>query len=420
MVNGIKMKKILYKVSCSVFLIIAFSCGSDDSDSEPPQTDPCDPIENSSLKDTDEDGLTDCEESTGKDNPKTDAVPTKISDSSNKGDPFGLVTTDSDNDGLTDCEELTGTDDPSTTLVPKGKTDPEQSCDPIENTELKDTDEDGLTDCEETTGNDDPRTDAVPDGTSDPNVKNATWSLVWEEEFDNDLSAWNIWEGGAFNDEIQLYREEQLSVANGILTITTQRQNVSGDTSPFDDTQKNFEYVSGRIETKVQYGPSDTSGEQNYRFVARIKLPKGFGMWPAFWSFADPWPTKGEIDVLEARGNEPTKFQSNIFYGDVPGPENLTSSNNEKFYTNLPDLTADFHNYELIWTKQKLTIKLDDDILTEYNDIKGTPTVADLFNNKHQIVLNNAVGGKFFPNTNSANYVNNATMQVDWVRIYKK
>ena len=129
--------------------------------------DPCDPI-GINTTDTDGDGLTDCEETTGIDDPSTPAVPTGTSDPNDPCDPFGINTTDTDGDGLTDCEELTGLDDPSTPLVPNGTTDPLDPCDPIESSSLIDTDGDGLTDCEEITGNDNPNTPAVPNGTTDP------------------------------------------------------------------------------------------------------------------------------------------------------------------------------------------------------------------------------------------------------------
>ena len=135
--------------------------------------DPCDPIESSSLIDTDGDGLTDCEEITGNDNPNTPAVPNGTTDPFDPCDPMGLVTTDTDGDGLTDCEEMTGVDDPSTPAVPNGTTDPNDPCDPI-GLISTDSDGDGLTDCEELTGIDDPNTPLDPTTfaggpTSDPN-----------------------------------------------------------------------------------------------------------------------------------------------------------------------------------------------------------------------------------------------------------
>ena len=111
---------------------------------------------------------------------------------------------------------------------------------------------------------------------NDQAVTTDAWNLIFEEEF-NDLSAWNIWYGGAFNKEIQLYREEQLSLDNGILKINAERKSVKGPTRPSEPTIKNFEYVSGRIESKQLFGPSDKDGERAYKFVARMKLPFGPG-----------------------------------------------------------------------------------------------------------------------------------------------
>jgi gliding motility-associated-like protein len=118
--------------------------------------------------DTDGDGLTDCEETTGLDDPSTPAVPIGTTNPNDPCDPIGLITTDTDGDGLTDCEETTGVDDPSTPAVPNGTTNPNNPCDPI-GLITTDTDGDGLTDCEETTGVDDPTTPAVPNGTTNPN-----------------------------------------------------------------------------------------------------------------------------------------------------------------------------------------------------------------------------------------------------------
>ncbi|MCJ8292677.1 MAG: gliding motility-associated C-terminal domain-containing protein [Flavobacteriales bacterium] len=117
--------------------------------------------------DTDGDGLTDCEELTGIDDPSTPTVPSGTSNPDDPCDPIGINTVDTDGDGLTDCEELTGIDDPSTPTVPTGTSNPNDPCDPI-GINTVDTDGDGLTDCEELTGVDDPSTPLVPTGTSDP------------------------------------------------------------------------------------------------------------------------------------------------------------------------------------------------------------------------------------------------------------
>lgn len=128
----------------------------------------------------------------------------------------------------------------------------------------------------------------------------AGWTKSFEDNFTTDLSKWNIWTGGAFNNELQHYQSENLSIADGVLAITAKAQTVSGKTSPYDATLKTFNYTSGRIECKETVSANNTTPK--VRMMARIKLPANYGMWSAFWSYGDPWPTQGEIDFLEEIG----------------------------------------------------------------------------------------------------------------------
>ncbi|WGK64492.1 glycoside hydrolase family 16 protein [Croceiramulus getboli] len=256
------------------------------------------------------------------------------------------------------------------------------------------------------------------DGGEHPSGESADWQLVFEDDFEGDLSAWNVWTGGAFNEEIQFYQPEQVSLTDdGLLKIAVQRQATTGPTTPFDTTPKDFEYVSGRLESKMLYAPKPQAGKEELRYMARIKLPAGIGMWPAFWSYGDPWPTQGEIDVLEARVGEPFKFQSNIFYGTAPG-QNLIREQ-EAYFELEDDLTADFHVYELIWTENKLEILLDGKLMHRYT-ANAENYIAELFGKEQKIVLNTAVGGWFFQNRDSSTYADESVMLVDWVRVYQR
>ncbi|MEQ8520498.1 MAG: glycoside hydrolase family 16 protein [Cytophagales bacterium] len=244
-----------------------------------------------------------------------------------------------------------------------------------------------------------------------------SWDLIFEEDFENNLVKWNIWEGGAFNEEIQLYREEQLSIADGKLSIKSKREAITGFEHPWSNNSKQFEYVSGRIESKTLFSPSDNEGEREYRFVASIKLPQGHGMWPAFWTYGDPWPTKGEIDILEARGGEPYMFQTNIFYGTETDIN--INSNNDLEHIPGPDLTADFHSYEMIWKADSIDILFDDSLLYSYA-ANSNNNIGNFYGSDQKIVLNTAVGGFFFFDRNSANYADSSEMLVDWVRVFKR
>lgn len=126
---------------------------------------------------------------------------------------------------------------------------------------------------------------------------------VWADEFDGtslDTSKWEVMTGdgcdiglcGWGNNELQSYQPENNTVSNGVLTITAKKERV-----------KSKNYTSGRIRTaNMPNGGQWTNG----RFEARIKLPNGTGMWPAFWMLptdpAQSWPISGEIDIVESTG----------------------------------------------------------------------------------------------------------------------
>jgi beta-glucanase (GH16 family) len=241
-------------------------------------------------------------------------------------------------------------------------------------------------------------------------VTAAGYSKIFEDNFDVDLNKWNIWTGGAFNNEMQYYQAANLQLLNGNLVITAKKETVTGATSPFDATPKTFNYTSGRIECKTNISASKAAPV--VRIVARIKLPPGYGMWPAYWSYGDPWPTQGEIDYLEARGQEPFKYQTNYFYGRAAN-RNLVK-NQVGFITCNVSLTNCYHVYEMIWSQNSLTSILDGNVV----ETKTGSYVPNLFGKTERVVLNLAVGGNFFSNLDPSQIVT-GSMYVDFVKIFK-
>ncbi|HLO80451.1 MAG TPA: glycoside hydrolase family 16 protein [Chitinophagaceae bacterium] len=240
------------------------------------------------------------------------------------------------------------------------------------------------------------------------------WTPVFNEEFDGssvNTANWNIWTGGAFNNELQYYQGANLVVSNGLLSIVAKKEKISGVTTPFTTRLSNFNYTSGRIESKALY--SATAGSSKIRMIARIQLPQGYGMWPAFWSYGDPWPTQGEIDILEARGQEPNTYYTNYFYG-TQANRNLVS-NASSTINSSASLQTCWHVYELIWEQTALKFYLDGQLV----DTKTGGYVADLFGKQEKIVLNLAVGGRFFSRLSTRDIVP-GTMYIDWVRVYKQ
>jgi beta-glucanase (GH16 family) len=252
---------------------------------------------------------------------------------------------------------------------------------------------------------------------NEASVMNAGWTKTFNEDFSTDFSNWNIWQGGAYNNEYECYTSspKNLSLTNGILSITAVIDTVTGKTTNTDNTQKTFYFTSARIESKSTISANNATPK--IRYSARIKLPAGYGMWPAFWSYGAAWPTNGEIDVMEAKGNLPLQFGTNYFYGanagksDVPGNSGLN-------YITTKDLTAYWHVYEVIWEQNTLTYMLNGKVIRILDN--ATPPgnyISSMFGKTQNIALNLAVGGDYFGNPNSSTIVT-GTMQVDWVRVF--
>jgi len=246
---------------------------------------------------------------------------------------------------------------------------------------------------------------------ADPgNYAPSGWTPYWVEDFSTDLDQWNIWTGGAWNDELQFYQASNLSLTSGVLNITARREQVRGVTNPYDATLKSFEFTSGRIESDALF--SAGTATPKVRFAARIKIASGFGMWPAFWSYGDPWPTQGEIDILEARGNLPYQYQTAYYYGKRSGV-NLVRNSAIVIQT-ATSLVDCWHVYEVEWTKSALTFYLDGQVV----DVKTSRYVPSLYGKQQKITLNLAVGGVFFPGITPALVEIGTPMQVDWVKVF--
>jgi len=248
-------------------------------------------------------------------------------------------------------------------------------------------------------------------------VINAGWTKTMDEPFSGDLSNWNIWQSGAYNNEYQYYSNaaENVSLQNGILTITAIKKTVTGKKDPFTNTQKTFDFTSARIEHKNSISANSTTPK--VRFAARMKLAAGYGMWPAFWSYGAAWPTNGEIDVIESKGHLPFVYGTNYFYGSTAGT-NQVPSNSGLDQTMTKDLTKYWHVYEVIWEETKLTFMLNGKIIrTLRSDTPPGQYIDDMFGKTQTIALNLAVGGDYFGNPSVSSIVT-GNMQVDWVKVF--
>jgi beta-glucanase (GH16 family) len=272
----------------------------------------------------------------------------------------------------------------------------------------------------------------------------AKWQLVWGDEFDGpaiDRRKWdfdtgngffdyaaNAWIRGWGNDELQYYtdRPDNAFVRDGMLHIRAVKESLHG-----------CGYTSARLKTRKRDG-SPLFSKKYGRFEFRAKLPTGKGLWPALWllpqgaEYGD-WAASGEIDVMEARGQHPTKVLGTLHFGSRwPGNTHIS-----KEYV-LPDrgTISDFHVYALEWEPGVFRWYVDGRLSATQNfwwsssksdGAKGARPAreSDLnpwpapFDRPFYIVLNLAVGGRFLGNPDRTTPFP-AVMVVDYVRVYDK
>ena len=254
--------------------------------------------------------------------------------------------------------------------------------------------------------------------TDDEQTVARSTDLVLSEEFNTDgapnPAVWDFDIGrgpnndGWGNQELQYYtsRPDNVTIQNGVLLITAREESFEG-----------AEFTSARLLTQDLF-------EQQYgRFEARIRLPFGQGIWPAFWMLGadideNPWPGAGEIDIMEYRGQEPT-----ILIGSVHGPGYSGGDAISKEYTLENDrFDTGFHVFGIEWGPDFINYYVDDVL---YNQI--TPEDVDeetdgqgiwVFNKPFYILMNLAVGGTFVGSPNAETQFPQ-TMLVDYVRVYE-
>ncbi len=251
----------------------------------------------------------------------------------------------------------------------------------------------------------------------------AGWTLSWSDEFngpDNsavDASKWihDVGGNGWGNQELEYYTDgtQNAVVKGGNLVITATTDGASSHTCSYPSNGP-CNYTSARLLTKGKFS-------QKYgRFEARIQIPEGQGIWPAFWMMgADidsaSWPRCGEIDVMENIGREPS-----INHGSMHMPASGSSTDSELtgMYT-LPGgakLGDDFHTYAIEWSASAVKFYVDDTLYETQTPQTATNRTWE-FDQPFFILLNVAVGGQW-PGAPDSTTTFPQTMKVDYVRVY--
>jgi len=241
---------------------------------------------------------------------------------------------------------------------------------------------------------------------------NLGWTLVWSDEFaqaNGSLPSASKWAyetgaGGWGNNELQYYtaRTNNLRIEDGQLVIEARQESYSGAS-----------YTSARIKTQGKaswaYG----------RVEARIKLPRGQGIWPAFWMLGANitsvgWPTCGEIDIMENVGRE-----TNIVHGTVHGPGYSGGGGIGGSFSLAGDaaFADDFHVYAVEWTTNQIKWFVDGRQYFSVTPASLPDATTWAFTRPQFILLNVAVGGNW-PGSPDGTTTFPQRMAVDYVRVY--
>jgi beta-glucanase (GH16 family) len=244
----------------------------------------------------------------------------------------------------------------------------------------------------------------------------ANAAVIWADEFNApagtgvDGGKWQMEVGNnnGNNRESQWYQAGTSNAVHdgaGNLVITAKRENPGN----YQCWYGRCEYTSARINTAGKF--TQTYG----RFEARMKMPRGKGIWPAFWMLGadintgNPWPGSGEIDVMEFLGH-----QQNTAYGTIHGPGYSGAAGQQVVY-NGPNLADGFHTYAVDWRPGEIVWSVD-------GQVYGRKTPADLggktwvFNKPFFIIINLAVGGEW-PGYPDGSTTFPQQLVVDWVRV---
>jgi beta-glucanase (GH16 family) len=246
------------------------------------------------------------------------------------------------------------------------------------------------------------------------------YTLVWSDEFTGsngsapDATKWTYDLGGSGwgNKELQSYtsRPQNAQIQNGNLVITALQENYTGT----DGIARN--YTSARLKTENRFA-------QAYgRFEARIKIPKGQGIWPAFWMLGNDitqngWPKCGEIDIMENVGHEP-----GMIHGSVHGPSSIAHTSDLTATVSLPagqNYSDDFHTYAVEWEPGTVRFYVDSNNYATFAQAQWPAGGQWVFDHPFFILLNLAVGGNW-PGSPDATTQFPKQMFVDYVRVYTK
>ncbi|WP_254901856.1 carbohydrate binding domain-containing protein [Thalassobacillus devorans] len=218
--------------------------------------------------------------------------------------------------------------------------------------------------------------------------------------------------------ELEYYTDssENSFIEDGKLVIKAEKE-----VEPITDEFGSYDYTSAKLKTKGLFS------KKYGKFEAKMKLPEGQGFWPAFWMMPEddvygPWPTSGEIDIMEAAGNDTSNIGGTIHYGEEY-PDN-TYRGTEYHFPEGEDYT-DYHTYAVEWEPGEIRWYVDGKLYQTQNEwfSKGKNqgdkyAFPSPFDQEFYLILNLAVGGWYGGNPDATTEFP-GQMEVDYVRVYE-
>jgi beta-glucanase (GH16 family) len=242
-------------------------------------------------------------------------------------------------------------------------------------------------------------------------------AVVWHDDFDGpagsgvDATKWSFDTGGSGwgNQELQFYNSGTTNVAKdgqGHLVITARKTPTTG-TAP-QCWYGRCQWTSGRILTRNKF--TRTFGH----IEARIQVPNGQGLWPAFWMLGGPsWPTDGEIDIMEIVGRQP-----NTLFGTLHGPGYSGGNGYGRTTTSATPWWQGFHTYAIDWSSNLIVWRVDGREFFRATPQSLTQTKGNVrwvYNHAFFFILNLAVGGNF--GGTPGNLPNEVRYVIDYVHV---
>lgn len=265
------------------------------------------------------------------------------------------------------------------------------------------------------------------------------WELIWVQDFHGDTIDRNMWNfeignghaqgiPGWGNNELQYYTDRNAFVEDGCLVIEAREELVR-------DAWGVYRYTSARLTTKGKFHI------KHGRIEIRAKLPRGKGIWPAFWMLGANidhvgWPLCGEIDIMEMLGHDPRTV-----YGHVHGPGYSGGRSVGRAYTlspDGPDFSQTFHVFAVEWEEEEIRWFVNDELYFAFNKAMleqmnrqelrrmgmewAYPRVQIYrwaFDQEFFLILNVAVGGNW-PGAPDLSTSFPQRMYVDYIKVYRR